>query len=461
MKPLFSCLRALGAATFVVLSAGGCDDPLDVHIVGTVTDASVNSASAADALRIGTLSSVNAITAGGTGTFDRAWVDVGLFTDEWRTSGPQQQYGEIDSRAVPNTNTNLQNLYANLHRARARAREAIDALTKYKPNPPWGIGQMYIALALAELELAEYFCNGVPLSSSTNGAVVYGTPQTNAQIFTLAGAHLDTAITFLGATDAATVSHLRLAQILKARVLLDLGATGSGTAAAALVTAIPTSYAYQLTFVVGTGDNAIWAANTSIKAASVGDSVDALGTLAGAVPFGSAGDPRVRATGSSVAPSSQGFGADGGTPLVVQTVWGRSDAVNLASGLDARLIEAEARLQANDFTGMMTILNGLRAAPPAIHGTYTPAVLPALPVPANRTAAVRLFFREKGFWTFGRGQRLGDLRRMIRQYGFTQDQVFPSGRFFKGGNYGTQVNLDVSSAELNNPNFTACIDRNA
>jgi len=50
---------------------------------------------------------------------------------------------------------------------------------------------------------------------------------------------------------------------------------------------------------------------------------------------------------------------------------------------------------------------------------------------------------------------------MIRQYGRSQDQVFPIGSFFKGGTYGADVNFDVSSLELNNPNFKACIDRAA
>jgi hypothetical protein len=135
--------------------------------------------------------------------------------------------------------------------------------------------------------------------------------------------------------------------------------------------------------------------------------------------------------------------------------------VNLASGLDARLVEAEERLQADDLAGMTAILNGLRAAPPALTPIYTPLAMPALPVPSNKNAAVRLFFREKALWTFSRGQRLGDLRRMVRQYGFTQDQVFPSGAFFKGGSYGTETNLDVSSLERNNPNFSGCIDRDA
>ena len=169
--------------------------------------------------------------------------------------------------------------------------------------------------------------------------------------------------------------------------------------AAAQVAGIPTNYVYQITFAVGTGDNGIWAANTSIRASTVGDSVDPAGTIQNALPFGSANDPRVCVIGSSTGTSSQGVGADGGTNLVIQQMWGRSDPVNLASGLDARL--------------------------------------------------------------FGRGQRFGDLRHLVRQYGRPQNQVFPTGTFFKGGTYGTDVNFDVSSAELTNPQFTACIDRNA
>ena len=75
--------------------------------------------------------------------------------------------------------------------------------------------------------------------------------------------------------------------------------------------------------------------------------------------------------------------------------------------------------------------------------------------------AVTLFFREKAFWTFGRGQRLGDLRRLVRQYGRAQDQVFPTGQHYKGGNYGSDVNLPVPDAERVNPQFKGCLDRNA
>jgi hypothetical protein len=87
--------------------------------------------------------------------------------------------------------------------------------------------------------------------------------------------------------------------------------------------------------------------------------------------------------------------------------------------------------------------------------------MPALTnAPTTKDAAVTLFFREKAFWQFGRGFRLGDLRRQIRQYGRTQDNVFPVGAFFKGGTYGTDLNLPMSDVELTNPNFHGCLDRN-
>ena len=89
------------------------------------------------------------------------------------------------------------------------------------------------------------------------------------------------------------------------------------------------------------------------------------------------------------------------------------------------------------------------------------AAMPALATPATQAEALSLLFREKAFWTFGRGQRLPDLRRLIRDYGRTQDNVFPTGVYFKGGNYGVDVNYPIPTSEQTNPLFTACIDRKA
>jgi hypothetical protein len=133
----------------------------------------------------------------------------------------------------------------------------------------------------------------------------------------------------------------------------------------------------------------------------------------------------------------------------------------LVSGIDARLIEAEAKLNANDIAGMMTILNALRTSAQKLGNLSVAAMAAIATTPATKDAAVTLFFREKAFWTFGRGQRLSDERRQVRQYGRTQDQVFPVGSFFKGASYGTDVNFPVTDNEKTNPQFAGCIDRKA
>ncbi|MBW3533938.1 MAG: hypothetical protein KY453_01765, partial [Gemmatimonadetes bacterium] len=42
--------------------------------------------------------------------------------------------------------------------------------------------------------------------------------------------------------------------------------------------------------------------------------------------------------------------------------------------------------------------------------------------------------------------------RAIRQYGRSQDQVFPTGDYFKGGTYGSDVNFPIPFEETENEN---------
>ena len=72
-----------------------------------------------------------------------------------------------------------------------------------------------------------------------------------------------------------------------------------------------------------------------------------------------------------------------------------------------------------------------------------------------------LLFHERAFWMYLTGHRLGDLRRLIRQYGFTAQQVFPIGVDVNGDPYGPDVNFSISEDEDNNPNFHGCTNRNA
>jgi hypothetical protein len=139
--------------------------------------------------------------------------------------------------------------------------------------------------------------------------------------------------------------------------------------------------------------------------------------------------------------------------------------VVMASGIEARLIEAEVALHDGD-QSWLGILNALRttctdaaACPdPAPAGEGGVAGLPPLADPGTDTARLDLLFRERAFWLFATGHRLGDLRRLIRVYGQGGDNVFPTGVYRIGGAaYGPLTSLPFPPHEASaNPAITGC-----
>ena len=257
-----------------------------------------------------------------------------------------------------------------------------------------------------------------------------------------------------------TVAIRRVNQIAKARAQIDLG---NHAAAATLVAGIPTSFQYLLTFSLTTTSPELYQLNgTQPTRFVVGDSFAVVNgasvLIRNALPFASANDPRVPVTGST---SNTRKAFDGSTPWAGQLLYGQTDPFPVLTGIDARLIEAEAKVNAGDYAGMFATLNALRTSPQTVGNKTIPAMPALATVPTTKDVALALFFREKAFWQFGRGFRMGDLRRLIRQYSYTQDQVFPVGTWFKGGTYGTDVNLPMVDSELTNPNFHGCLDRSA
>lgn len=446
--------RQLAAAVSLALLASSCswkEELLAPQNPSVIDPASVNSPAAAEAVRIGAFNRLKSITAGS----ESMWLYGGLLTDEWKSSDTFSQRNETDQRSVQTNNANIQSAYTTVQQSRGFIRTAIDLLNKYTPDSTRNIGQMYMAAGFAELTIAENFCNGVPETYTSNGVYVYGPQLTTDSIYKRASNFADSALARSNGTDALSVAQKQAALVLKARILVEQNQVAQA-AALVPVSAVPTNTQYLMTFDQSTGDNQLWSLNISQGRYTVGDSVDADGVLKNALPFASAGDPRVPVV------NTKKVGFDGTTGLFNQQIFAqRSDPVPLASGIDARLIEAEAKLAAGDYAGMMTILNALRTSAQTI-GNLKVAAMPAIATtPTTKDAALTLFFREKAFWTFGRGQRLPDERRQIRQYGRTQDQVFPTGAFFKGSNYGTDVNFPVTDNEKTNPQFKGCTDRNA
>lgn len=446
---------ACAAAVLISACSDFKDQLLEPQQPGVIGPEATQSAIAADALRKGAVSRLRAATVGG----ESVWMLSGLLADEWKSGDTFSQRNETDQRIVQTNNGNVSAMYVTLHRARGAAYDALAGLRTFIADTLSKQAQMYWVMGSAELGLAENFCSGIPFGFIVDGAPIYTAPLNITQSFALAMLHLDSALALAVGTDTFTVSVRNAIQIARARTFVNMGGAANFAAAAAAVANVPTSYQYLQTFSLTTTDNALWSLNNSQKRWVVGDSFDTGGIIQNAIPFASANDPRLPVLGTTLN-SSRAKAFDTNTWFVEQQVFARSDPVPLATGLDARLIEAEAKLQAQDIAGMMTILNALRATPQKL-GSFTVPVMAALPTPATQTAATNLYFREKAFWAFGRGQRLSDLRRLIRQYGRTQETTFPTGQFFKGSTYGTDVNFPVTTDEAPNPNFTGCFDRKA
>jgi hypothetical protein len=460
-------LLAIGALSFS--ACGVTDDLLEPQQPGTIKPGDIASAGAAgaEALRIGALGGLHDWTqGGGGGNSNNIMMMADLLTDVWKSGDTFTQHNETDQRVIQLNNSVLQNAYTAAQRSRGYFHDAIRAMQVAVPDSASQLAEMYWGLGLVEMSLSEVFCNGVPFGDVVDGVPSYTNPLTNQEGFALAVTHYDSALALATGSDPLGVGIRNAALVAKARTLVDMG---DFDGAATLVASVPTSYQYTLTYSQPTQSNEIWTHNGQGRSTArlvVGDSVDLLNgaenIVHNAIPFASAHDPRVPVVGSSTDATVTSI--DNATPYVQQQIWlHREDPNVLASGIDARLIEAEAALQNDDVPGMMTILNALRSSPQTLGAFQVPAMA-ELPEPASKEDAVSLFFREKAFWQFARGTRLGDLRRLIRQYGRTQDQVFPTGLFTKANGappFGTDVNLPVTDNEKSNPNFHGCIDRSA
>ncbi len=443
-------LAVVALATVGSLGACGTD-------VLSVTDPDIileaNSASGALALKNGVVLRLAQALNGVQGP-DAFFVFSGLVTDEWRSGDTFVQRNNQDQRIWDPTNTFNADPYRRLNRARREGQAAIPALRQYVPDSVYLVGRMFAIAGYVEVLIGENYCNGTPLSTLVGTEIVYGQPLTNDSVFALAIENADSALANIAGRDSNRIRNF--AKVIKGRALLD---RGQYAAAAAAVAGVPNSFTYQITHSVNANTNQTFALNNNAKRYTMVDREGGVG-----LDFISANDPRLpNKTGTD--PSTDLI-FDSAYPLFVtrQGIWGTTSSVSIATGVEARLIEAEALLQAGN-PGWLTAINTARQDttlyPVAQSGFTRGAKLTAISDTfANSTSRQRTHFRERAFWMFDTGHRLGDMRRMVRQYGFAPDSVYPGGIFFKGGAYGTATMMSMPSEELNNENFTGCLDRN-
>lgn len=456
-----------GGLAFTAACSGSLNDNLLTAVdPDIINPADVNSVDGAEGLRLGVLRRLVTMTGEPAANAEGVWFMSGMLADEWKSGDTFIQRDETDKRTIALDNSIVNAGYRYIHRTRISANLALAALRAYPPANATLLrgysAQMQWIRAYSELLSADNFCNGQPFSDGSTGVIVEGDPISVAAAYQRAIVDADSAIgTIGGATDTLATRQLNAARIVKARALMGLGGAANYAAARTLANLVPDGYVYNINFSQNSVLNGIWSLNNNAKRYVVGDSVDSQGTIRNAIPFKSSGDKRVPT-------ATAGNAFDSSTPFTRQLIWasagtpaGSEDAIAVVNYLDARMIEAEAALAAGDIATWTAIHTRLRTGPTQISQGLTVSNVGAFVDPVAPDARISLQFREKAFWTFGRGERLSDLRRLIRQYNRTQDNVFPVGKFFKGGDYGTDVNLPVTQSEQNNTKFTACTDRAA
>lgn len=414
----------------------------------------------------------------------------GMLTDELR-SGDLGQIGNVsagmlvDSRFMPEyggsgqDNTTpfpVRNVYGLLQKARGQARESRGALMAFIPAGSNALqGHLYALEAYSEVYLADLFCSGIPLSTLDYGKdFTYEPGSKTIDVYKTAVTLFDSALTLAADSDRI----LNFARVGKARALLDMGDYAN---AATAVASVPDDFQYALLYIQSASSGDISLLNRSfaysgfnhislINSDLILTMVDAEG--GNGLPFMSSGDPRTAWVDNGVNqygrefvyPAKYSINGDG--PIVV------------ASGIEARLIQAEAKLQTND-GAWLTILNGLRTdgtfdtrqdpndstkTDTLWHaGTGGVAGLAPLPDPGTPDGSVTLVFQERGYWLFLTGTRQGDLRRLIRQYGRQPNRVYPTGPYPGAFNtYGNDVTAPIPGDErISNPLFTGCQGRGA
>lgn len=430
--PILSFRLAVVATLCVVTACGGL---LDVSDPTLIKDSDVASTSGANAQRVDAIVSFNTAV----GNIDAA---VALFTDERMydisvfsrnanlalDTRDTALYNSLNGTFLDPQLTPLTKIMVNTAIAIAGVRANADTSVRGDY-----LAQLYALRGYVIVQMAENLCPGFPINEVRDGQPYYSAPFTTDSALHFAVATLDTAL--MEARDS--TRFLNFARVLKGRALADLGQYDS---AAAAVAEVPTSFAYNTD--VGGPANALTNTGFTFAPQAVGNREGSVG-----LNFATAGDPRVvsvykmmryHRTTDTVSDSLRDQ----------RKYTANVSVVTVASGIEARLLEAEAALADNDPATWLAILNTLRDV----------GISPAMPHLADPGPATRLdtLFKERAFWMYLTGHRLGDMRRLVHRYGRADTTVFAHGIHPMGIVYGpaTSIPFNYLWASQYNPHIT-------
>lgn len=399
----------------------------------------------------------------GSDTVEAQILQAGLLSDELHSSGTFPTRQEVDRRATLEDNGTNADVFRWLSRARRSAERGASLFEQFTGDPVEHAEILALA-GFTYIYFGENYCSGVPFSEFNEETDEFelGVPLSTSEVFERALARFDAALP-LAAGDERILNLVRVGQ---GRALLNLGRFAE---AATAVAEVPDAFTYVIEHSSNTAsqNNGVWNWSNNLGRWSVADEQG--------VAFRTAfdnGDTRVP---YYIAPSGpQRVGQRQAALRFQQMKYPtRESPIPVANGVEARLIEAEAALNAGQNGPWLTALNDLRAqtslyaCPEGSLGCQD-AALGSLSDPGSPDARAQLHFEERAKWLFLTSHRLGDMRRMIRQYGFAADDVFPSGPsatvpgvdgpigLNNGQPWGNHVSLVIPIDEQNNPNFEGC-----
>lgn len=414
---------------------------------------------------------------GYSGLGDDAFVSMGVMTDEFYWGDSFTTRFAADRRTLqPTSNGNISDTpFSRLMQARMLARRAYAAVGTFESDlddPNDMRSELRTTEGYVYVTLSEGWCGSVPFSNVPDAGdidpktIEYGDPLSTTAMNQQAVSLFNEAISLDGR---------RLAMVGKGRALLNIG---QFAAAAAAVASVPTSYVFLIEHSTNTStqnngiaslfDNGRYSiSNLEGGTSAAGNALrpDNNASLTNATAeglnFRTAQDPRLPyvQTGSCFTSSILCWRNNNMPDIEAD--------LPLATGVEARLIEAEAALQAGDATTMMAKLNALRASAASLLPLMWPSQRQVFPVPTAGAVSLApladpgtfdgrrdLLFRERAFWLYSTGHRLGDMRRLIRQYSLPASSVYPTGLYFRGGSFGTDVAYPVPfNEDVNNPKF--------
>jgi starch-binding outer membrane protein, SusD/RagB family len=452
LRPI-SRLLAVGAVS-LPLAACSLDEILEVRDPAQVTPSDVDNAQSIPFLVNGAIRQFYG-SYSGLGLEDDFVITNAAITDEMYAGDSFLTRIAADTRALqaPLSGNISDVSYGRFHQARTLASRAASNILRYTPDDHASYAMVKAIEGYTYVSLTEGWCGYLPFSAVPTEGPLDPTTIRPATPLTMIAA-LDSAIVrfdaAIAADPTAETTGGALARVGKARALLDKGGLANYTLAATTVAGLEGfSYAAEHSSNESTQNNPIYSLWSNGRygvaedeggdqRADMSSAAAGWGTDEGeGMNFRSSFDPRV--------PWAFAGPAFSGTiRLYAPLEHPDYDAdVFIVDPAEVQLIEAEAQLAAGD-AAWLTTLNDLRAE----------VGLGALADPGTTSGRVLLLFRERAFWLYLTGHRQGDLRRLVRNYGFTSAQVWPTGtNQIRGVAYGADVAYPIPFNETNNPEF--------